>query len=422
MKYSVNQIYPCSKVELGSELYYICELGKYLQARGNVLSLDGVVFSSVLKQSKYWNYLQVAYTNGWVVDLPKMFSESKDPVVLDNVKNIFLVEEHVNWDEEDSKRRRDDIEYNTYTPVRKQVCFSQKNNQVWEFSTCDSSAENTINIQSLKNGSVSQSWVSLTAYVAINRLLTGIPSAFSLVLSADYTMETLSFADMTLLFEETDALNGWCFADIGLDNRFSYEGWWFKQYDRGYLSRYYVPKEKRAEFKKLGFYEGDIVFLYTRDKCQVLNRVKAVLSCNFAIVKEVNAMGIVFDVFYSRNTRFGESLKFQAFPTELKKLYFGDSYLKCRHSTKSIPWEYLGIEYMLYDEEYFISSIDKNDTLEIQDITEDFEEVGYTLDCVNAIYWLLKDYSIEFDSERFKDKYFKGSKPMWDLFKEGKLK
>ena len=420
MKFSVSQIYPCSRVELGSELFYLCELGKYLQCNGHVLSLDGVTFSPVLLKSRYWSYLQVAYTNGWVVDMPKLFKESPTPVVLSDVRNILIVEEEVSWDEEDFKKRKDDEEYNTYTPQRKQVIFTQKNDQVWEFSNSDVSIENSVNLRSLKNDLVSQSWVSLVAYVAINRLLTDIPKALSLVIPLDYTMCSLSFADMTLLIEETDALNGWCFADVGSDNRFSYEGWWFKQYDRGHLSRYCTPKEKQAEFKKLGFYEGDVVFLYTRDKCQVLNRVKLVTSCNFAIVKEVNKMGIVFDVFFTRNTRFGEALKFQSFPAELKNLYFSDSYMNCRHSTKAIPWEDLGVEYVLFDEEYFISSIEKNDVLEIQD-SYNLTEVSLTLDCVNAIYWLLKDYDIEFDDEAYRKKYFKGAKPMWDMFKDGTL-
>ena len=421
MKFSVSQIYPCSRVELGSELFYLCELGKYLQSRGHVLSLDGVVFNPILTRSKYWNYLQVAHTNGWVVDMPKMFKESPSPVTLSEVKNILFVEESVPWDEADFKKRRDDVEYNTYTPTRKQVVFSQKTEQVWEFSKATSSADNTTNLQSLKDDLVSQSWVSLVAYVAINRLLTGVPKAFSLVIPLDYVMVSLSFADMTLLLEETDALNGWCFADVGSDTRFSYEGWWFKQYDRGYLSRYYTPKEKQAEFKKLGFYEGDVVFLYTRDKCQVLNRVKLVTSCNYAIIKEVNTMGIVFDVFYTRNTKFGESLKFESFPDDLKKLYFTTSYMDCRHSTHAVPWENLGIEYLLFDEEYFISSIDKNDVLEIQDVSSNLEEVTLTLDCINAIYWLLKDHEVAFNEEVFKKKYFKSSKPMWDMFKEGTL-
>lgn len=421
MKFSVSQIYPCSKVELGSELFYLCELGKYLQTNGHVLSLEGIVLSPVLESSRYWNYLQVAYSNGWVVDMPRSFKESPTPVTLSGVKNILIVEETVSWDEEDFKKRKDDIEYDTYTPKRKQVVFKEKNNMVWEFSQSESGKINSLNFQSLKDDFVSQSFVSLTAYVAINRLLTGSPKAFSLVPQKDYVMTSLSFVDMTLLFEETDALNGWCFADIGEDNRFSYEAWWFKQNDRGYIVRYYTPREKQAEFKKLGFYEGDVVFLYTRDKCQILNRVKSVTSCNYAIIKEVNRMGIVFEVFYSRNTRFGESLKFQSFPSDLKRLYFSDSYMNCRHSTKAIPWESLGIEYLLFDEEFFISSIEKNDTLTIQDVTENLEEKTFTLDCVNAIYWLFKDYGVEFNEEAYRKKYFKRSEPMWDAFKAGRL-
>lgn len=422
MQFSLNQIYPCSKVELGSELFYICELGKYLQTHGHVLSLSGIVFSSDLKKSNYWNYLQVAYRNGWLVDMPNSFEESLTPVTLHLVKNIQIVEDYVPWSAEEDTRRKTDEEYNTYTPRKKQVIFSTKTDDVWEFSPCEEGAKNSVNIQSLKDDLISQSFVSLTAYVAVNRLLTGVPKSFLLAPQLDFLAITLSFADMTLLFEETNALNGWCFADTGEEARFSYEGWWFKYSDLGYMSRYYTPSEKKAEFKKLGFCKGDVVFLYKRDKCQVLNNIKSISSCNYAIIRDVNKEGLILDVFFTRNTRFGESLKFESYPKELQNMYFSDSYKNCRHSIKAIPWDTLGIEYMLYDEEFFISCIEKADNLVVQDCTEDLEEREFTLDCVNAIYWLLKDHEIDFDDEMYRKKHFKGVLPMWDAFKQGKLK
>lgn len=421
MKFVVNQVYPCSKVELGSELFYLCELGKYLQKDGHVLSLDGIVLDNCLKDSKYWSYLQVAHTNGWVVDVGCDFEPAQEPVLLSGVKNLMFTEEVVPFNSEDITKRRQDEEYDTYTPQLRQVIFSSKSDDVWEFGTCERSSDNSVNMTSLKDDLISQSWVSLTAYVMVNRLLTGSPKAFSLVLSADYTMLTLSFADMTLLLDETNALNGWCFADIGGDLRFSYEAWWFKYFDRGYLAKYYTPKEKFSEFKKLGLYKGDVVFLYTRNKCQQLNRVKSVSCCNYAIIREISNEGITFDVFYTLNTRYGQGVKFNKFPKELQKMYVDDSYRDCRHDTKSVAWIDLGVEYMLFDEGYFISSICKDDTLTIQDLSNSFEEKNFTLSCPEAIYWLFKDHQINFDEDKYLNKYFKNATPMYTSFKAGKL-
>lgn len=422
MKFSISQFYPCSKVELGSELYYICELGKYLKEDGHALSLDGISLSSELRVSKYWNYLYVAYVNGWVTDLDIDFGLSPNTLSLRGVRNILITEDSVEYDFEEQTKRRNDYEYSVFTPERKQVVFFSKSDDLWTFSRLEDSLSNSINLQSLKNDYSSQSWVSLTAYVAVHRSLHDSPKALSLVLTSDYTMCSLSFADMTLLLEETDALNGWCFTDIGLDTKFSYESWWFKHNDRGYLSRFYTAVEKLAEFKKLGFYEGDVVFLYERDKCQQLNKVKSVSSCNYAIIRSVDDTGLVLDVFYTTNTRYGEQVRFDSFPESLQAMYVDSSYKECRHSIKSISWLSIGVEYMLFDESFFISRIDdKVDCLTIQAMSSTLEEREFNLDCVNAIYWLFKDHSIEFNEDAYRKKYLKHSTAMYDLFLEGKL-
>ena len=61
---ALSELYPASEIKLGSELYYVCEFGKYLTTHGYQLSLDGVSMHRVLRNSRFWGYLGVAIYNG----------------------------------------------------------------------------------------------------------------------------------------------------------------------------------------------------------------------------------------------------------------------------------------------------------------------------------------------------------------------
>ena len=65
---NVNDLYECNKIDLACELFYVCELGKYLYYNhGKQLSLKGVLLDEVLTKSEIWVYFCIAKENGWIV-------------------------------------------------------------------------------------------------------------------------------------------------------------------------------------------------------------------------------------------------------------------------------------------------------------------------------------------------------------------
>ena len=123
-------LYPSSTINYGSELLYICELGKYLSAYDKYVSLKGIPLSEVLEKSEYWDYFRVAVRSGWVRDVN--YSQSSiqitpiNPINLDGIENIILQFEPVEFDAEDSRRRSEDIDYRWCTPRKTQVVFESQ--------------------------------------------------------------------------------------------------------------------------------------------------------------------------------------------------------------------------------------------------------------------------------------------------------
>jgi hypothetical protein len=76
----------------------------------------------------------------------------------------------------------------------------------------------------------------------------------------------------------------------------------------------------------------------------------------------------------------------------------------------------LGIEYMMQNELAFIVPLDQCDDSVETLVTNGTIESKVILSQNDFIYYLLKDYGVEFNHERFVDKYFKGTVPFYDFF------
>ena len=135
-----NSLYSTSKVSLGSELFYICELGKYLNQNGHQLSLLGVSLVPELRNSRFWEYLRLAVDRGWLtdVDVPNvdLAVSLGNPIRLDNVLNVLITENKVEYDKADFKRRLSDEIYNQSEPKLLQVAFKSKDDKKWCWTYC----------------------------------------------------------------------------------------------------------------------------------------------------------------------------------------------------------------------------------------------------------------------------------------------
>ena len=418
----ISQFYSCSEVSLAVELQYIVELGKYLWSNDCCLSVDGVDFNAILRRSKYWDYFRVAIDLGWIIDCSEEDYEitATNPVDYSvSFKNTFLVEDEVKYDAKDSKLRGEDLEYAYRTPVKRQVVFADKTQQFWSWKIDTNYIVNNITMNS--SGSET-TWVSMVAYVAVHRLLFGYPQNFLVELSFSVTKVPMLLSNYLLLMEESDVCKGWCFYTFTENvseetvNYLGYVAWYAKGVEQGELRHWYSPKEKQKHFKELDLRVGDVVYLYERRRGQKLDYVKEIAGFHVAIIDEISPKGIRFIVVNNKKTKEQGKVDYNNFSMATKQMYdYRNPFESANIFIRSIDWTDIGIEYYMYDEYFFITKCNNDDMRENYVGSEKWSRLLLKLPAIELTYWILKDFGISFNEERFVDMYMT-AEPLYDMY------
>lgn len=400
-KIHISQFYAISKVTTGSELYYICEIGRYLKNRGMIVSLEGVFIESLVKNSQYWDYFRYAVDNDYVCDVNIKDENFTIRGEYDfNISRIFTTDLS-----EDGKR-----------PVF--TSYGEGDTWLWTLGgTCE---YDRIHHTKIINGTNrSQALTSLVASVAVNRLLTGTPKTLILDLSSEVVDIEDAVCDLMLLDCKTDALNGWVTLNIEGDlTKLSYDAWVYEAMDKGFM-REFVPTTKKIKyFKENGFGVGDVVLLYHRSSG---TSRRAISNCKIAVIKNVDRNRILLEVINTKETRLAVTKRYEALDDDVKMLYLGDSYLRFEKTTLPLDWLDFGVDVMLYQEDYFITDLNRDDSVGVW-LDNDSEEAYIEMDAVEAIYSILKDREVDFNEERYISKYYEDGKiPVYTRFMRGEL-
>lgn len=432
----ISQFYSCSEISLSSELFYISELGKYLMLKHKkVLSLDGVILNSVLKKSIIWDYFRVAVARGYIVDtnLPSYETDITIQYPVDyttrDMKNFLFQLDECHYDAVESSKRSNSVEYNYCTPKETQVCFTKMTSEQWVWTIKGICArDEMINSASLNTSCASKAWLSLVAMVAVERLITGSPKLLGFLFPYVIVKNQLALSDFMLLMDETNALSGWvkfAFDDNvseDMQRQVGYEAWWYKGKEKGYLANWYKPKDKLTYMKNnLKIDTGDIVLLYERNYSTKFNYVKSIASCHVAIVRYISSTSVGLEVVNTVRTRHGSEIAYQNYTMAVKKMYCcSTKYKEWNASKKTFDISDLGIEYMMYTEGHFIVPLGQADDIVVLDVSDgDKRSAKYCLHQNDAIYWILKDYNIEFNEEKFLHTYFPNSTPAYTVYMSG---
>lgn len=430
----ISQIYPCSRVDLACELYYICELGKYAKLNyGKAVSLDGVLLSSVLEKSVLWDYFRMAVSEGWLcntgVSQSKLEINIQQPLDFDNrsVVNYKYILDSVSFDYEDKKKREADYDYNLRTPVLAQVSFESMTDEAWVWSINGKNEEFfTVNNASLNHNRADQSWLSLIAFVAIERLFTGSPEKLGLRISSNLVLSTTALSYVMILDDMTNALSGWCF--YSLDDTISdstklqlgYVAWYTIGRDKGLLDRWYSGKEKFEYLKTLDIAEGDLVMFYERDKAQKMNLIKSVNSCHLAKVVKLTDDVIDLELISTVKPYYEGMENFNNHSMAVKRMWLHSKpYESLCTSHVSYALADVGVEYMMYTEKYFIVPLNETDDYKRTVVSDGTRRDVLLLNQNNLIYWILKDYEYEFNEDKFLKKYFANSEPVYTRYMRG---
>lgn len=433
----ISQFYSCSEVALSSELYYICELSKYLFINHKkVLSIDGVILDSVLKKSLYWDYFRLIISKGWIVDtnLPSYETSINIQYPIDyttsDFKNFYFTLDECFYDSVESAKRNQSAEYNYSTPKPTQVCFTKMDSEAWFWTLRGmSSKDEMVNSASLNTSCASKAWVSMIAMVAVERLMTGSPKMLGIEFPYVIAKNQLALSDFLLLIDDSNALTGWVIFSFennvseDIQRQVGYEAWWYKGREKGLLNGWYKPKDKLNHLRNnLKVEEGDLVLLYERAYSTKCNYVKSITSCHVSIVRKITSTSITFEVINTVKTRHGAEKTFQNQTMAVKQMYCGSTKYKEWNSVeKTYDLTDIGIEYYMHTEAYFIVPLNQADDLVTLDVKDNRGRTGtFALRQNDAIYWLLKDYDVKFNEDKFLSTYFKDMETAYGVFMSGR--
>jgi len=423
----ISEIYPVHKVHLASELVYICELAKYAFINHQTqISLDGVILSDVLKKSKYWLFYKIAVINKWVTGVPECEPVSEMEMHCKDICNVLITDEEIEYDKAEWSRRASDEEFNFFTPVATQVfLFIDKDLITWSLNGFEDK-HSMIQSTSLLENNATQRFVSLVAYVAIERFFANNVFRFKLI--CDYTVayRQLCMADIICLCERTNALDDWFTLEYNCSpaeqKRMGYEAWWHMGHEMGFMDREYTDDEKKIHLKKLDIQVGDVVCYFKRKASHKSNFIKSIDYSNFAIVRAITKKGISLDKVLTMKTPYARQKEFDALKTAEKAMFKGqyktDSY---NYELVTIPWMDLGIDFMMYKELDFITPVqlDNKTTMPVLS-KKDNKEILVEVDAPNFLYWLFSEYKVSFNKDRFVERYL-SSKPVYERYLEGEF-
>lgn len=446
----IDQIYACTKVEHAAELYYICELGKYLHYYYNEsLSLDGVEFDEVLRKSVIWDYYRLALDNKWVENSPiydvTMHITLQDPLDADTSKviNVLYTEDDVAFDQKDFEHRQDDALFDFCTPLRKQISFESKEDEQWVWSIQGKDGEYfRINNDALNKDLARQLWLSLIAYVAVHKLFhDNKPNVLWLKMTNQTTYNITALSYITILTEHTacflneDGSDYWVKVDaheVSLKelNQFGYVAWYMLGLDKGYLNHWFSKEDKLNRMKELDIKEGDFVMLYEREKAQKLNYVKEIAGCTLANIRKIEDGKFYFDLIHTMKPRMSAEIEFSCNDANVREMYNGVfPYEKLNVSKKVLDIIDCGVEYCMQSELFFIVPLSECYDEVVVPLVDSDENVRYvSMPQNDLIYWVAKDYNYDelnpnFSFDRFVKKNFtdKGIIPLYKRYYSGDI-
>lgn len=387
----ISQFYSTTQVTVSSELYYISQLAFYLSKNEQVLDVDGVIFDKVLQKSDFWNYFLQMIKEGYIVN-----TGITPPTHIKEVK-IYTK----------------DLTEPDFEPR-----FEYKTNEEWKFSVDGASTEDSNKNQINLNTTLrSQAWVSLVAMVAVHRFRTGYPERLVLDFDTWVTYQAMGVADIIVLYEDTPALQKWVELHIEDELKAYYEAWYYRNQEQGYMRKFVYSKDKLEWLKSHNIGVGDPVFFYTRDNKRRDDLVKTISNCNIAIIRKLTKDHIELDVITTKETKYSTQKRFDSYPDDVQALYNYRNSLLERNPVRKRDFNLLdvGVDNLLYGEEFFISDVNKDDLV----ILEDFgagREFKFEMTPQQAVYYILKNWGIEFNEEKYISTYIKESKTVYDVF------
>lgn len=174
-------------------------------------------------------------------------------------------------------------------------------------------------------------------------------------------------------------------------------------------------KEKLKLMQEKGMVEGSILVLYTRSGLNQSNSIGKISNAVIARVDEIGDTFLGVTTMALNKTKEEVRLDYESIEPEKRYIFADLLNFNVKQFISTLSLYELGIDDYMYSESKFITLLSKSEKV-CKRITIDGKEGDVSMSSIDAIYWLLCQYSIEFDRELYRNMYNDGKDLMWDLY------
>lgn len=170
---------------------------------------------------------------------------------------------------------------------------------------------------------------------------------------------------------------------------------------------------KKEVMKQRGIVEGSIVAFYRRERMSKNNPAGFIKEAFIGHIERICGSRILVNELSVNKTKEEQELDYLEINEEYRHMF---SDMLDFHIPKKYEWydiTSIGVCEYFYTEEWLVMPLDKSDVVNKR-ITINGKPVMYPLNTVEAVYWILNEFGVEFDKQLFKDMYNDGKPLMWD--------
>lgn len=173
--------------------------------------------------------------------------------------------------------------------------------------------------------------------------------------------------------------------------------------------------DKHRQMEMEGITEGGIYIYYERKGVAESNIVGKITNASVVRLDKIDKTNVVFTIIPLYRTKEEIEGDFNSIPDDDKKSF--DDMLNFKVNTREIKVDLynMGIENYIFDEDAFIAKIDDYGTVE-KLVTVNGKRAVLQMSQREAIYWLLRQYEVDFDRGKYLGMYPKEGGYIYDVY------
>ena len=374
------------KIHSGSELIFLYELAKYTKELLNKeLDFEDIQMIKELRSSEYYSYV---YSKGLNMNYSPMDSELVD---ISEISRKF------------------------FNSDLSGIVFQEKNEKRWVYNYRTDTRANLV----LNQYNRSAGYVSLYCYMLISYYKKGKKAPLLVLENTSPKQEEMEYLDVLILSNfGNNFLKGKVEIHFSKDVVIQPEWEAYIMYHRqlGMMNREISVSDKMKYVLK-NYNYGDVVLYYTTDKAIKSKTIRRLMTCHPGVITGMTRKGVTVTYYPDIQTKLTTKRELQKAEEvcggEYK--YSWADYNRFIVSKVHLDYYDFGIDTLFYTEDnYLLSPLNGTDEFEQYLVDANGIEGVYKMDTLNTIYAVFEDRGINYNKERFLEKYFKKEKPMYD--------